>query len=329
MKEVTAANEVTAALAPEAPEAAPVTAKRLAVIHNPIAGHRRRHRYADFLTALRGRGLIVRELPTTCRGDAERWARTVSRKEGDMIVAAGGDGTINEVVNGLMVNERGGRDLPLAILPLGTANVLAAEIGLRDDIDSVVDCIAGAQTRKITLGRVNGRCFIVMAGIGFDAQVVAQVDFELKRGLGKLAYVVRVLQQLFTYDFPRYHVACDGKSFTAASLIVAKGRYYGGHLLMAPGVSLFDNSLEVVLFRHSGPWHALKYGAALVLGLLPRLRDVQRLQTQALRIEGPAGDPIQADGDVISQLPADITLVPQALRLVVPFRKGVPGEGEG
>ena len=295
-------------------------AKRLAVIHNPIAGRGRLRRYAAFLDALKARGLIVKELPTSCRGDAERWARQVSSAEGDMLVAAGGDGTINEVVNGLLTNRQGGRELPLAILPLGTANVLAAEIGLSDDIESCVDCIVRGEVRPITLGQMNDRCFLIMAGVGLDAHVVAQVDVGLKRKLGKLAYVAKLLQQLFTYDFPAYSVTIGDKSFRASSVIVAKGRYYGGRLMMAPRASLFQDKLQVVLFKRSGPWHAVRYGAALLLGMLPRLEGVQYLEAEALRIEGPAGDPVQADGDIIGLLPAQVSLIPQAIRLVVPVQ---------
>src|SRR5690625_1506605 len=292
--------------------------RRLAVIHNPLAGQRRRRRYAAFLEALEARGLVVNELPTRRRGDAERLAQAVGPEAGDMLVAAGGDGTINEVVNGLMANPQGGRALPLAILPLGTANVLAAEIGLGSDIENVVDTIVRGRTRPLTLGRVNDRCFLIMAGVGLDAHVVQQVDVGLKRGLGKLAYVAKLLQQLFTYDFPRYQVTIGDESFSAASLVVAKGRYYGGRLLMAPQASIFEDRLEVVLFSRGHPWHALGYGAALLLGRLPKIKSVQHLQARSLRIDGPAGDPVQADGDIVTRLPAEVTLVPHAIRLVVP-----------
>lgn len=312
MKELYASLETS----PEPP--LPSEVKRLLVIHNPIAGRRRRHRYAAYLEALRAHGLLLEELPTTCRGDAERQARDIACGPGDMIVAAGGDGTINEVVNGLMHNRQVGRDRPLAILPLGTANVLAAEIGLRRDLDSIVDYITKGRPRRIALGRVGERYFITMAGVGFDAHVVAAVDEMLKRRLGKLAYVTRLLQQLRTYDFPTYQAIIEGRNFPASSIIVTNGRFYAGRLLLAPEASLEEEALKVILFQRKGVWHALKYAAALLFGLLPRLSDVRQLSAQRLRLEGPPGDPLQADGDLVGQLPANVELVPAALPLLMP-----------
>lgn len=266
-------------------------AKRLAVIHNPIAGRGRLRRYAAFLDALKARGLIVKELPTSCRGDAERWARQVSSAEGDMLVAAGGDGTINEVVNGLLANRQGGRELPLAILPLGTANVLAAEIGLSDDIESCVDCIVRGEVRPITLGQMNDRCFLIMAGVGLDAHVVAQVDVGLKRKLGKLAYVAKLLQQLFTYDFPAYSVTIGDKSFRASSVIVAKGRYYGGRLMMAPRASLFRTSCRWCSSSEAAHGMRLDMGQRCCLACCRGLRACSIWKRRRYGSRGPPATP--------------------------------------
>ncbi|MDF2096890.1 diacylglycerol/lipid kinase family protein [Aquibaculum arenosum] len=291
--------------------------QRLLIIHNPIAGQRRRRRYAGFLAALRRQGVEIEDQPTTRRGDAERLVASLQPSPGTIVAAAGGDGTINEVINGLMANPSA-RELPLAILPLGTANVLAAEIGLRCDAESVGRYICGGHARPITLGRVNGRYFVMMAGVGFDAQVVADVNLPLKRRLGKLAYVLKTLQLLGHYSFPRYDLRCDGRRIAAASAVVANGRYYGGRLLMAPAADLTQPDLEVVVLTRSGRLQVLRYGAALLFGLLPKLRDVQTLTAREIHIDGPAGEPLQADGDIVARLPAKIETVPQALRLWVP-----------
>lgn len=291
--------------------------QRLLIIHNPIAGQRRRRRYAGFLAALRRQGVEIEDQPTARRGDAERLAASLEPAPGMIVAAAGGDGTINEVINGLLVNPAA-RDLPLAILPLGTANVLAAEIGLRCDAESVAHYICNGQAQPITLGRVNGRYFVMMAGVGFDAQVVADVDLQLKRRLGKLAYVLKSLRLLGRYPFPRYDLLCDGRRIPAASAVIANGRFYGGHLLMAPGASLQRPDLQVVVFTRSGRLQVLRYAAALLLGLLPRLNDVEILSAGDIHIDGPKGEPLQADGDLVARLPARIEAVPQALRLWMP-----------
>ena len=155
-------------------------ARRLLIIFNPAAGWRRRQRLAPVLTRLREHGcaLVVRE--TQGPGDAERFAAEVDPDAFDIVVAAGGDGTVNETINGLA---RSG--LPLGLIPLGTANVLAAEIGLRTDPASLARCLVFGEPRPIALGAANGRRFILMAGAGFDAQVVAGVSVPMKRWLGK------------------------------------------------------------------------------------------------------------------------------------------------
>ena len=155
-------------------------ARRLLIIFNPAAGWRRRQRLAPVLTRLREHGcaLVLRE--TQAPGDAERFAAEVDPDAFDVVVAAGGDGTVNETINGLARSS-----LPLAVIPLGTANVLAAEIGLRTDPASLARCVAFGEPRPITLGAANGRRFILMAGAGFDAQVVAGISVPMKRWLGK------------------------------------------------------------------------------------------------------------------------------------------------
>lgn len=266
---------------------------------------------------MRRRGVQIEDHPTARHGDAERLAASLEPAPGMIVAAAGGDGTINEVINGLLANPAA-RDLPLAILPLGTANVLAAEIGLRCDAESVAHYICNGQAQPITLGRVNGRYFAMMAGVGFDAQVVAEVDLRLKRRLGKLAYALKTLQLLGRYPFPRYDLLCDGRRAPAASAVIANGRFYGGRLMMAPAASLQRPDLQVVVFTRSGRLQVLRYGAALLLGLLPRLKDVEILTAQDIHIDGPKGEPLQADGDVVARLPARIEAVPQALRLWMP-----------
>lgn len=297
---------------------APGSRRRLVIIYNPAAGQRRQRRYLALVTALREAGCEIRALPTLAPGDAERIAAVVSPADAEALVVAGGDGTINEAVNGLLGNEAGGRTLPLAVLPLGTANVLAAEIGLGNDPAAVVHYLLHGRSRPISLGRVNGRHFVMMAGVGFDAHVVTRVNLKLKRGFGKLAYVVETLRQFLYYDFPLFRVEVDGQDFTAASAVVANGHYYGGRLVMAPDALLEAAELDVVLFRKAGRLHALKYAAALVLGLLPRLPDVEVHKGRLVRILGPLEDPVQGDGDVIASLPAEFMVLPDALNLVFP-----------
>jgi len=288
--------------------------RRLLVIFNPAAGLRRRARLQEVLDQLEGFGCQVELRETEAAGHAERIAQDADPARHDVVIAAGGDGTINEVVNGL-ANVL----LPLAIIPLGTANVLAVEIGLRTDPASVAETLARGVPRPIALGAANGRRFIVMAGIGFDARVVDEVSVPLKRWLGKGAYVAAFLHQLLAFPFPTYRVRVDGTERQAASVILANGRFYAGRFVVAPDADLRLPHLEVCLFARRGRLAAIGYGLALIAGRLPRLKSF-RIVSAARRVEiaGPQGAPVQGDGDIIARLDVVIDVLPDALQLVFP-----------
>jgi len=293
--------------------------RRLTVVFNPTAGARRRGRLQATLDLLRRSGCNVALRATAAKGDAEAIAREVGAANGlstDMLVIAGGDGTINEAVNGLLANANGVP--PLALVPLGTANVLAAEIGLSLAPGDVARAITGGIAARAYIGVANGRCFTAMAGVGFDAHVVANVSLRLKRRLGKGAYVLESLRQLFRFDFPRYRVTVDGQEFDAASVIVAKGHFYAGRFVCAPDARIDAPEFHVCLFERGGRWNALRYALALAAGRLHRLPDFRVVRGHSVTIDGPAGDPVQGDGDIIAALPVDIGVAPRQLHLIVP-----------
>ncbi len=291
----------------------PNAARRVLVVFNPIAGRRRRGRYDAVIAALAARGCRVTIRETRGRGDAEAFAGTVLRDDFDVIAVAGGDGTINEVANGL-----GPSAPPLAVIPLGTANVLAAEIGLPVDPDLVARTIARAQPTMVNVGTVNGRRFLMMAGAGFDAHVVANVDPVMKRRFGKLAYVWQTFVQFGRYRFPELRVTVDGTAYPAYSAVVANGHYYGGRFVCAPDARLTEPRLDVCLFTRPGRLNAARYAAALSLGFLPRLPDIRIIQGRHVTVGGPLGEPVQADGDLVSRLPADIALASDGIWVLCP-----------
>ena len=262
-------------------------ARRLLIIFNPAAGWRRRQRLAPVLVQLREHGcpFVVRE--TQAPGDAERFAAEVDPDAFDLVVAAGGDGTVNETINGLA---RSG--LPLALIPLGTANVLAAEIGLGTDPVAVARCVALGRPRPIALGAAAGRRFILMAGAGFDAHVVA--------------------------DFPSSEVLTDNTMRHAASVIVTNARHYAGRFVCAPEASLESDTLQVCLFERAGRLAAIGYALALFSGRLPRLSSYRVVEARRIEVRGRPGEPIQVDGDGIGRLDVAIEVLPKALDLVFP-----------
>jgi len=309
---------------------------RVLVIYNPAAGQWRKRRLQTTLAALKGLGCAITLFATQKPGDAQERATALTNADCDVVVAAGGDGTINEVANGLA--NAAGPVPPLAIIPLGTANVLAQEIGLRGNPRAVARAIANGGRMTVHLGEAitydpsgsasglrsdaaragSGRYFLMMAGVGFDAHVVANVDLALKRRAGKVAYVVETLVQGLRYGFPRCRVTIDGQSHDACSVVVCNGRHYGGPFVAAPKASLAEPAFEVCLLERGGWRHVIRYGIALVLGRLSALPDVQILTGKTLKIEGQAGLPVQGDGDIIAQLPVDIGVAQRTLELVIP-----------
>jgi diacylglycerol kinase (ATP) len=284
---------------------------RLAIVFNPTAGQRKGRRLARALALLRGQGISVDIEKTAARGDAETIARRTPH--GQTLVVAGGDGTVNEAANGRLAGG-GGR---LAVIPLGTANVLASELGI-GNVAQAVEAAASGRPMACRPGLANGRAFVMMAGVGFDAHVVASVSTRLKRLLGKGAYVLEMLRQLFRFPFPIYKVRIDGVTHEAASVIIARGRFYGGRFVVAPAARLERPEFHVCLFRRGGPWQTIRYAVALALGRLPHLSDVEIVIGQRVEIAGPAGDPVQGDGDIVARLPVTLTISPVTLELMRP-----------
>ncbi|WP_114394784.1 diacylglycerol/lipid kinase family protein [Oleisolibacter albus] len=301
----------------------PPWSRRFLLIHNPAAGLRRPGLLPRTLGALRalGAGLELRE--TAGAGDAERLATAAGAEAAalgfDAVLAAGGDGTINEVVNGLA--RSGPPTLPLGIIPLGTANVLAAELGLPREPADLALRLVQAPPRSIALGRANGRLFVQMAGVGLDARVVAGMDPALKRRLGRGAYVLGGWAGILRGPGLDYAVEVtrpDGWSeqYRAASVILCRGHFYGGRFVLAPQADLARAQFQLCLYLRPGRLAALSYATSLVLGGTVRRADVRVLTAIRVRIDGPAGEPVQGDGDIIARLPLTAEIAPFPLQVL-------------
>ena len=287
------------------------TPPRLLVIVNPTAG--RGGKLGACLEALSARGCSLYIEATQAAGDAERIAREADAGAFDAVIAAGGDGTVHEIVNGLI-----GKRLPLGLIPLGTANVLAAEIGQDPSPERVAETIASGQRWPVRLGRVGGARFLLMAGAGFDADVVAGIDLALKRRAGKFAYAWRAVTGAFSYPFPPVTVRLDGVARTAFGIVVCRARHYAGGFVVAPPARLDAETVQVCLLKKPGAGNVLRYAAALMIGRLGALADVDIITARTVEIEGPPGAPVQIDGDIRARLPVTIDLAPETIELIVP-----------
>lgn len=288
--------------------------RRILIIVNPDAGRGRvgRRRLGRVVAKLREQGSLVEIREALRAGDAERLART-AEAEFDVIVAAGGDGTIAAIVNGIAAAPR-----PIAIMPLGTANVLAAEIALPRRAAALARMIAGAEALPAWPGRIEGRLFLTSAGAGFDADVVAAVDGGLKRGGGKLAYVWAALSCLIRYRERRMTVVAGGVEHRVAGVIATTGPLYAGRFVVAPAARLDEPVLHLVLLRQRGRRDVLRHYLAMLAGRLPQANGVTIVAAQDLTIVGAADVPVQADGDVAACLPVKIAVAERPIPLVRP-----------
>jgi diacylglycerol kinase (ATP) len=296
---------------------APSYAARVLIVFNPAAGAGRRRRLARALDALAARGLRPALAETRGPGDASRLAREAAERGERLVVAAGGDGTIAEVAAGLA-----GGPAILGVLPLGTANVLAWELGVPAVPERAAEVLAAGRAMSLHPGFARfadgrARLFVQMLGAGFDAAVVANLDLGLKRRIGKAAYVWQSLRELPRYRFPPITVELDGTASDAVSVIVTKGRLYAGRYLIAPAARPGQAGFHAVLFRRPGALQAALAGAALPLGLVPRLPGVEIVAARRIRLSA-AGVPVQADGDPVGTLPVDIMDAADPLRVLLP-----------
>jgi len=300
--------------------------KAILLIRNPIAGRRRRGLVDAVVREVRADGWTVDLVDTEAIGDARRLAETCDASQYAVIAVAGGDGTINEVVNGLA--RRDGDAPALAIVPLGTANVLAHELGLSFKAAAIARTMVAGRALLVRPGEAcNGgapRCFSLMAGAGFDAKVVAGVSAPLKRRFGRGAYVWRSMVETGRYRPVRYAVEIDGVSYEAASVIVTRGRLYAGPYVVAPLAALSEPMLHVCLFERWGRSHTLRFGLALLAGRLSRTGGYRVIAGREVKVSvlsaagEPGQQPVQIDGDDALTLPVSIAVATGSVRLLQP-----------
>lgn len=295
---------------------APAHRTRLLIVLNPTAGHANRRHIDAVRTALLRRGIDAQLYETRAPGDALQALPALATGY-DVVVAAGGDGTVNEVLNGLRDS-----NALLGIIPCGTTNVLATELGLPYTPEDLAELLAAGTPRTIYSGEVNGRRFGMMNGIGYDARVVEGVDLDLKKKAGKLAYVLSMLRELRRFGKQRYRVEVDGQSYTATSIVCTLGRHYAGSYVLAREARIDEPALHLVLVQTLNRWAFLLMLLALPLGLaarLPFMRTVKGRQVRITALEGPpAAETLQADGDIVSALPAEIRVGERPLRVLAP-----------
>lgn len=333
------------------------------LIGNPIAGGNAMKKIEKSVKIIKDRGFNVRLMLTGKKGDAELFAREISRNQsrnptppqpplskGVLIIAAGGDGTYNEVINGIACT-----DIPMAILSLGTTNVLARELNIPEDIDKALDIALSGRIQTVCLGRITARCqasgvkcqefkmhdtrfriqdshasgivhhasedsslitrhFLLMAGIGYDGETVYGISNKIKKYSGKGAYIWSGLKTLLSWNPDKLTFNIDGKLCEGYSAIVCNASKYAGNFKVAPDASLKDPLLYAFIMHGRRRLDIIRYVSGIITKRHLWFRDITYQQAEKIEIKGNAH--IQIDGDYLGRTPAKIEVVPDALRLV-------------
>jgi len=257
------------------------------------------------------RGVVIKT--TLGPGDAEAQAERAVEQGYQTIVAAGGDGTVNEVVNGI-----GTAPVSLGILPMGTVNVFAMELGLPFNLDRAWRVIAARHVRQIDLASANGHFFVQMAGIGFDAQVVKENSRATKQVLGPLSYLLTATKVAVAKP-PRLRVVCHGKTVAEGSFVlVGNGRFYGGPFSLFNEASLQDGLLDVCVFRGTDYLSIIRYMRGALFGSLSRFSDVHYFKAKNLVVESDREVPLEVDGELSGHSPVKFAIKPGRLRVLAP-----------
>jgi diacylglycerol kinase (ATP) len=288
---------------------------KLSIIANPTAGGGRAYKAIQRCVAQWAHpDWEIEILTTRDQNHAGLLAQALLDHPPDLLAVCGGDGTVNEVASAIP-----DPPFPVAILPAGTANVLARELGLPLDPVRALQIGLKRIVRRVDLGLLDSgtrRRFLFVAGIGFDACAVAWVPPGLKKKLGIAAYAVAIVECLRTYSFSEFQVTIDGRSVAATSCLVCNSRRYGGGLLFCPDADMSDGIFDVLIMQTRSRF-AVAYFLIQAWFGNPIAREwIQRLRGRNLRIDGSAEVLIQVDGESAGCLPADISLAPTRFPLI-------------
>lgn len=304
--------------------------QRAVIIYNPLSGGDRERRMQHLMraqAALTAYRIGVELLPTNAPGDAGKLACDAAGAGAKLIVVCGGDGTLNEAVNG-MARDEVASQVPLAVLPAGTANVLAKELRIPWDIPRAAAMIPRGTPVRIALGRMVpldsprlDRYFVCVAGAGADAALVRALDIKMKHRMGILAYWMEGFRQLWKYQFPYFRITPDsGRPQEVALAVVGRTKHYGGPFQITTGADLFGDEFEVAMFRSKRAMSYIGYMPVTWMGRLSKMKNVTFVKTRTLICEPLEESEVyaQVDGEPASRLGVKFEIVPDALTLVVP-----------
>jgi diacylglycerol kinase (ATP) len=288
--------------------------RRAALIYNPRSGRQRHAKVlAAILATLRAGGFEVEPIPTDHPGHATELAREKGR-EVEVVFVFGGDGTMREAAAGLL-----GSPAALGLIPGGTANVLGLALGLPRDPVAAAAALTTLPARPFDVGLAGESPFLMLVSAGLDATVVEALDIRTKWRFGRAAFVAQGVREWWRYPFPTLRLVADGERMEATLAVVSNIPFYGGSLRLAPGARFNDGWLDLVLFRGIGRAATLSFTWDLIRSVHVRRRDVTLKRVREVLFEGPAGAPVQVDGDLCPErLPLAVQLSPERLSVLAP-----------
>ena len=284
--------------------------------HGKLVKKKDYHKYINsIITFFKKQGVRIECFPTKYGGHATQLAKKLSEDHPVMFVM-GGDGTINEVINGLNTQKN-----HLGIIPFGSSNVLAKNLGLDDDFDTLLKNLLAGETQTIDLGICNGRYFACMAGVGFDAAVMRRASTHLKPKLGTLGVAASLLHYSLFYSIKNFNISIDGEPFydSVASMIVCNGKYYAGKLELIHDAKPNDGKLHVLLFKKSSLKDRFSYVQALAS------QNYKSLSTTSLEIKtcthlkiiSKKNIPVHCDAEYTGKLSPSFSITKQQLSVFV------------
>ena len=292
------------------------------LIVNPIAGNKALRSIKNIEDLLNKKASLTTFI-TQKKGDAELFAKQISSQfsvpSSQLIIVAGGDGTFNEVINGILLSKESAAKktiVPLALIPLGTTNVLAKELNIPENVGKAVHLALTGTAKKISLGRINGRYFALMAGIGFDGEAVLRAKDSIKKISGKEAYIFSGINALIKYNPSLIEVKTSEGTFTGYTAVVGKAKCYGGNFHVTPQASLTEPLLDLCLFKGKTRKDLVRFIIGVIRERHLNFNDVFYGKFSEMEITSNEEVHVQIDGDYFGTLPAKIDVVKDAISLV-------------
>jgi diacylglycerol kinase (ATP) len=288
---------------------------RFFVVHNPNAGRIARRHFDRVLALLKSLGASLECVHTSRHGEGMRAAADAAASARfHAVVAAGGDGTVHDVATGLL-----GSPTPLGIIPMGTANVFAREVGLSTSPDRIAATLVNGAVSTIPVGEINGQPVLFVVGIGFDAEAVRRFEAAGTRKLGQAGFVMPALDALFSERSRSLKITTGHGINEAEWVIVTRARRYAGGFLLHKDAGVTRPTFQILRFTGSGPLVRLRQLTALTAGLVSFDPDVSMEAADWVRVEGDTDIPVQIDGEVLGTLPVEIHIHAQRLSIILPL----------